>query len=103
MVLNFRIFYHPKQNVTASLDAVWFWRQNVHDGVYGYGNSLLQIGTPVQSRFVGSQVSLEIRWALTRHVTLAANPAAFFTGAFLQQSRLSHNIAFVNLGLTYRF
>ncbi len=97
------VFYHPRQNITASIDAVWFWRQNLHDGLYGYGGSLFQRGTPAQSRYIGNQVSLEIRWALTSHVTLVANPAVLVTGAFLQQSQLSHNIAFVNLGLTYRF
>ncbi len=97
------LFYHPKQNVTASLDGVWFWRQNVHDGLYGYGGSLLASGSPAQSRFIGNQVSLEVRWALTSHVTLVANPAVLLTGTFLQQSLLSHNIVFVNLGMTYRF
>ncbi len=97
------LFLHPRRNVTASVEGVWFWRQNVHDGVYGFGGLLLRPGTPGQSRFIGTQVNLEIRWALTPHVTVALNPALFLTGAFLQQTLPAHNVAFVNIGLMYRF
>ncbi len=97
------IFLHPFRNVTASVDAIWFWRQNVHDGVYSFGGFLFVPGSPSQPRFIGTQTDLEIRWALTPHVTIAINPAGFLAGSFLRDSSPGRNIGFVNIGLTYRF
>ena len=97
------LFLHPRRNVTVSVEGVWFWRQNLHDGVYGFGGLLLRPGIAAQASFIGTQTNLEIRWAFTPHLTIALNPAAFLNGKFLQQTSPAHNIAFVNLGLTYRF
>jgi len=41
--------------------------------------------------------------AMREHFLAALNLAGFLTGTFLQQSPPSKEIAFVNVGLTYRF
>ena len=58
---------------------------------------------PSDARYIGSQPNLEIRWAISEHFLAALNLAGFLTGTFLQQSPPSKEIAFVNVGLTYRF
>jgi hypothetical protein len=55
------------------------------------------------ARYVGNQPNPEIRWAISEHFLAALNLAGFLTGTFLQQSSPSKDIAFVNIGLTYRF
>jgi hypothetical protein len=63
----------------------------------------LRPANPADARYVGSQPNLEIRWAVSEHFLAALNLAGFLTGTFLQQSPPSKDIAFVNIGLTYRF
>ena len=97
------VFLRLRQNITASVEWVWLWRQSIRDGVYGFGGALLRPGTGSRARFIGSQANFELRWALTPHVTLAVNPSGFLTGEFLKETPPSENIAFLNIGLVYRF
>jgi len=44
----------------------------------------------------------ERRWALDPHTTIAVN-AGFFTGGFLKETGPADEVAFSNVGITYRF
>jgi Alginate export len=95
--------FHPLKNVTGTFEWIWFWRESTKDALYTFGNVPLRPANLSNARYVGSQPNLEIRWAISEHFLAALNLAGFITGTFLQQSPPSNEIAFVNLGLTYRF
>ncbi len=95
--------FHPLQNVTGELCWIWFWRENTKDALYSFENVQLRPANLSNARYVGSQPNLEIRWAIREHFLAAVNLAGFLSGTFLQQSPPSKEIAFVNIGLTYRF
>jgi hypothetical protein len=95
--------FHPLRNVTGTLDWIWFWRESTKDALYTFGNVPLRPANLSNTRYVGSQPNLEIRWAITEHFLAALNVAGFIEGTFLQQSPPSKEIVFFNAGLTYRF
>jgi hypothetical protein len=98
-----QLTFHPFQNVTGTFEWIWFWRESTDDALYSFENVQLRAANLSGARYVGSQPNLEIRWAINEHFLAALNLAGFITGTFLQESPPSKEIAFVNLGLTYRF
>jgi|SRR5215472_10890016 len=94
--------FHPPQNVARNLCWIWFC-ESTKDAVYSFENVQLRPPNLRDARNVGTQPNLEIRWAISEHFLAALNLAGFITGTFLQQSPPSKEIAFVNIGLTYRF
>ena len=53
--------------------------------------------------YIGNQINFELRWALDMHTTIAVNLAGFITGSFLKDTGPAENVAFSNVGITYRF
>jgi hypothetical protein len=97
------LMFSPLPNVSCDLDTVWFWRESLDDGIYLIGGPLLRRGTPRDARYIGNQINFELRWALDLHTTIAINLAGFRTGAFLRDTGPSDDVAFSNVGITYRF
>jgi hypothetical protein len=95
--------FHPLQNVTGTLEWIWFWRESTKDALYSFENVQLRPANLTSNRYIGSQPNLEIRWAISEHFLGALNLAGSTAGAFLQKSPPSNDIFFVNAGLTYRF
>ena len=91
------------QNVTCDFDWDWFWRESLDDGVYAIGGALLRPSKGSRARYIGSQANFELRWALDLHTTIAINMAGFITGGFLRDTGPAGNVAFSNVGITYRF
>jgi hypothetical protein len=56
-----------------------------------------------KARYIGSQANFELRWALDLHTTIAINVAGFLTGTFLKETGPAGNVAFANVGITYKF
>ena len=54
-------------------------------------------------RDIGSQANFELRWALDLHTTIAINLAGFITGGFLKDTGPAGNVAYSNVGVTYKF
>jgi Alginate export len=97
------LMFSPLPNVSCALDTAWFWRESLDDGIYLIGGALLRRGTRRDARYIGNQINFELRWALDLHTTIAINLAGFLTGAFLEDTGPSDDVAFSNVGITYRF
>ena len=91
------------QNVTCDFDWDWFWRESLDDGVYQIGGALIRPSGGSKARYIGSQANFELRWALDLHTTIAINLAGFLTGTFLKETGADGNVAFSNVGITYKF
>jgi Alginate export len=90
-------------NVTCDFDWVWFWRQSFDDGIYAIGGALLRPSSNSKARYIGSQANFELRWALDLQTTIAINLAGFITGGFLKDTGPAGNVAYSNVGITYKF
>ncbi|MCK1446755.1 alginate export family protein [Bradyrhizobium sp. 48] len=65
-----------------------FWRNSLHDGVYGLAGNLLRTGQESRERYIGDQLSASIVWRATRHVDVSLAYAYFFVGPFLTASAI---------------
>ena len=97
------LMFSPLPNISCDLDAAWFWRESLEDGLYQIGGALIRPSGGSRARYIGSQINFELRWALDMHTTIAVNLAGFFTGGFLKDTGPADDVAFSNVGITYRF
>jgi hypothetical protein len=90
--------FSPLPSISCALDAAWFWRESVEDGLYQIGGALIRPSGGSRARYLGSQINFELRWALDLHTTIAVNLAGFFTGGFLKATGPADDAAFSNVG-----
>jgi hypothetical protein len=97
------LFLTLLQNVTCDFDWEWFWRESLNDGIYQIGGAIVRPSGGSKARYIGNQANFELRWALDLHTTIAINLAGFLAGTFLKETGPSGNVAFSNVGVTYKF
>lgn len=94
---------HFPHDVTFTLDWDWFWRESTQDGIYNPGEIPLRGSGGSLARYVGNQVETQLAWQATRHLSVVANYAHFFTGPFLQQTGPAKPVDFVAAWVQYKF
>lgn len=101
---------HPQVTVsirdaaTVTISWLFFWRDQIGDGLYGIPGNLLRSGAGTHSRFVGHSPGIEAEWQVNRHVSVTGNVSAFTAGPFVQQSGPpASDVGFVAAWATYRF
>jgi len=97
------LMFAPIENVSCAFDWGWFWRESLDDGVYQIGGALLRPSGGSKARYIGSQPNFELLWAVDPHTTVDINLAGFITGGFLKDTGPAGNVAFSNVGVTYKF
>jgi hypothetical protein len=106
--LNF-IDVHPHvettfpHNLTASVDWIFQWRENVLDGVYSVPGSLVRPANNSQARFVGHRPGTELQWQVDRHLWLQADYGIFYAGRFLKETQPGRNLNYWALWAGYKF
>lgn len=94
---------HIAEGMTLTADWDFFWRESVHDGIYGNAVNLVRSGRESQARYIGSQLSTQIEWEIGRHITVLSNYAHFFAGPFLKKTKPGKDVDFFTLWVTYKF
>ena len=94
---------HPRDQVTLSVDADWFWRESRADGVYGPGGNVLRSGAASDARRIGTQASVKAEWRPTKHLKLNVVYARFVAGPFLRESGPGADTDFVGGWATFTF
>jgi hypothetical protein len=97
------IEFEIRKNVSLTPDADFFWRESLHDGIYGVAGNLLKAGQKSDARYIGSHVAAQIEWRANRHLTYTAMYLHFFPGAFLRETPPGLGVNFVATWLTYKF
>ena len=89
----------------VSLDADWvvWWRQSLHDGVYGVPGNLLVASGQSQARFVGHRPGVELRWQRNEHFYVQADYGIFYAGKFLRDSDHRHNLNYASVWTGFKF
>jgi hypothetical protein len=77
--------------------------ESLDDGLYQIGGTLIRPSSGSRARYIGNQANFELRWALDMHTTIAINLSGFITGGCLKDTGPSGNLAFSNVGITYKF
>jgi hypothetical protein len=100
---------HPSVDLNIAKDwlitveSVFFWRESVHDGIYGPAVNLLRGPGDSRSRFIGSQPSVQAEWDMSRHFSWTGNYTHFFTGAFLEDTKPAKDVDYFTTWVSYRF
>jgi len=89
--------------VTASVDWVFQWRENVRDGVYSVPGFLIRPAGNSQARFVGHRPGTELHWQVNRHLWFQADYGIFYAGRFLKETQPGRNLNYWALWAGYRF
>jgi hypothetical protein len=104
------IRFEPSVTLTlspsVSLAAGWgfFWRQSIHDGLYGISGQLIVPSHGAPGRYEGSRPIAQIDWQITRHLSAHLNYIYVFNGAFEEASvHGTTSLGFVSPWITYRF
>lgn len=100
---------HPQVTLSFRHDLVmtaswlFFWRQEVGDGVYGIPGNVLRSAEGTRARFVGQSPGVETVWQLTKRLSLTGNASLFTAGSFIQESGPARTIGYLAGWTTYRF
>lgn len=81
----------PHKKVTVALDYHLYWLADTHDSFYpqgGSGRSKQGYGkNPGYDNFVGSEINLDVNYAVTPWFGLRGGYGHFFTGSYVNQSK----------------
>ncbi len=94
---------HVRNNLTLSLNWDFFWRENVHDGVYNNSLVLVRRAGNSTARYVGSQPQAVLQWDVDRHISFVAIYAHFFAGEFIEQSGPGKDVDYITTWVAYKF
>jgi hypothetical protein len=100
---------HPEIKTTLphglsiNVDWVIWWRESLHDGVYGVPGNLLVTAGQSNARFVGHRPGIETRWQRDSHFYVQADYGVFYAGAFLKDSGRPHNLNYLSFWTGYKF
>ena len=106
--VNFRDL-HPKvvlslpHAITLAPDWIFWWRQQLEDGVYSVPGMLIVPAGRSTARYVGHRPGMEARWQMDRHAYMQLSYGVFFAGPFLKQSGHSQNLDYFAYGFGYKF
>ena len=93
----------PRADLTLTADIDFYWRLRKSDGVYGPGRNVIRRDLNSNARYVGTELSLNATWQVTRHVALTAIYSHLFPGRFVEETGSSKGIDFVELTFKFLF
>lgn len=89
--------------VTLTPDWIFWWRQQLEDGVYSISGPLIVPSGLSSARYVGNRPGIDARWQMDRHAYIDFSYGVFFAGPFLKQSGNTKNLNFLAYSFGYKF
>jgi hypothetical protein len=94
----------PTPNVSISTGWGFYWRESIHDGLYGIAGNLLVPGGTTRARYVGSRPLVQVDWQASRHLSCHVNYIYVFNGPFGEQAiHGTSGMSYVAPWITYEF
>jgi hypothetical protein len=94
---------HLAKSTILIFDWDFFWRENIHDGLYNNAVVLVRTGKTSHARYIGSMAQAQLSWDIDRHLSLVGIYGHFFTGSFLKESGKGADVDYLTSWLTYKF
>ena len=101
--LNPSVSFHFTDSLSLSLGWDFFWRENIHDGVYQAPLVLVRSSDNSNARYVGSSPQAQLEWDIGRHITFVGIYTHFFAGQFLKETGPHKDIDYFTTWITYKF
>ncbi|HXW16431.1 MAG TPA: alginate export family protein [Terriglobia bacterium] len=94
----------PYRGVLLSAGWGFYWRESIHDGLYGIANNLIVPADGTRARYEGSRPIAQMDWQVNRHLSVHINYIYVFNGPFGEQAiRGTPSMSYVSPWLTYEF
>jgi hypothetical protein len=94
----------PHSGVSISAGWGFYWRESVHDGLYGIAGNLLVPASTTRARYEGSRPIVELDWQVNRHLSVHVNYIYVFNGPFERQAiHGTPSMSYVSPWVTYEF
>jgi hypothetical protein len=94
----------PRPGVSVSAGWGIYWRESIHDGLYGIAGNLLVPGGTTFARFEGTRPIVELDWQASRHLSVHLNYIYVFNGPFGQAAiHGTSSMSYVSPWVTYEF
>jgi plasmid stabilization system protein ParE len=93
----------PVRRLALTVDHTSYWRQSVHDGLYGIAVNLVRRAGESRARDVGRQLSVQADVPADGHLTFGVTVTAFLAGRFLRETGPGRNVRYAAVNSTYRF
>ncbi|MFC5539944.1 alginate export family protein [Rhodocytophaga aerolata] len=97
------ITLRPVKNLELITDWDFFWRESVHDGLYGVPYVLIRESSGSKAAYIGNQLSVEAEWQFNRHLQIEGFYTFFRTGDFLKQTGVSKNLTYLSARMSVKF
>ncbi len=100
---------HPSLNLdlgsgwTLGTAVIFYWRESLHDGVYGTSGNLLRAAGDSRSRYIGTQADVVLGWEVSRQMSLEAAYSVFRPGDFIRDTGRSETVHFIGLEALWRY
>jgi hypothetical protein len=92
-----------RESVSLTFNPAFYWRESTSDGLYSIGNELLVSGLTSNARYIATQASAQLKWRMTRNMSLFTEYAHFFPGEFIKQATPGRNINYWTTWLDIRY
>jgi Alginate export len=94
----------PFPQLAVSAGWGFYWRESIHDGLYGIAGNLLVPAGTTGARYEGSRPILQVDWQVDRHWSVHVNYIYVFNGPFgLQAIHGTPGMSYVSPWASYRF
>lgn len=93
----------PAKSVGISFDWDFFWRESLHDGIYGPSGNLIRSGRTTDHRYLGNQPSVRADWRPGRHWAFGATYAHFFAAKAIEETGPGRDVDYLSAWSTYLF
>lgn len=93
----------PTDKLSVTVDAVFFWRHQLQDGLYGPSLRLDRAPMGSTARHIGNQFDVLAEYRLTPFVAVEASAAVFTAGRFLKETGPSETVGYVTTSLSFTF
>ncbi|HJZ72658.1 MAG TPA: alginate export family protein [Vicinamibacterales bacterium] len=98
------IVVSPWPTVAVSGGWGFYWRQDLHDGLYGISGNLIVPSNGAPGRFEGSRPTVQVDWQVSRHLSAHVNYIYVFNGHFEETSvHGTSTMSFISPWISYRF
>lgn len=92
----------PLSDISVTVGWDFFWRAETRDAVYGNPFTPLPGTTNNRARWIGQEMTLDVAWQVSRHVTLAASYDHFAVGDALKRAG-GRDVDFTMALVAFRF
>jgi hypothetical protein len=82
---------------------VFYWRESLGDGIYGFGGNLIRPSGGSRARYIGTQADVALGWEVNRNLSFYVGYSVVVPGQFVADTGPAEPIHFIGAQVMFRF